>query len=65
VGGGSFSLTIGTEERGGAVKMLPKKDLVVTQCATEWAQKFAILLTLLALQEKDAGSESMILYIIG
>jgi hypothetical protein len=50
VGGESFPLTIGTEERGRwAVEMRPEKDLTAAQCATEWAQKFALLLTFLAL----------------
>jgi len=36
VGGGSFPLTIGTEERGGGtVGMRPEKDLAAAQCATE------------------------------
>jgi hypothetical protein len=35
VGGGSFPLTIGTEERGGGtVGMRPEKDLAAAQCAT-------------------------------
>jgi hypothetical protein len=37
-----------------------EKDLVVAQCATEWAQKFALVLTFLALQEMEARRESMI-----
>jgi hypothetical protein len=40
--------------------MRPEKDLVVAQCATEWAQKFTLLLTFLALQEMETGRESMI-----
>jgi hypothetical protein len=36
VGGGSFPLIIGTEERGGgAVGMRSEKDLGADQCATE------------------------------
>jgi len=36
MGGGSFLLTIGTEERGGgAVEMQLEKDLAAAQCATE------------------------------
>jgi hypothetical protein len=42
-----------------------EKDLAATQCATEWEQKFAFLLTFLTLQEIDAGIKLMISYIIG
>jgi hypothetical protein len=66
VGDGSFSLTIGTKERGGgAVRMRSEKDLASDQCTTEWVQKFAFLLTFLTLQEIDVGIELMISYIIG
>jgi hypothetical protein len=66
VGGGSSPLTTGTEERGGwAVRMQPEKDLAAAQCATEWEQKFTLLLTFLTLQEMDAGIKLMISYIIG
>jgi len=49
IGGGSFPLTIETEGGGGVVGMRPEKDLVAAQCATEWTQRFAFQLTLLAL----------------
>jgi hypothetical protein len=79
VGGGSFPLIIGTEERGGgAVGMRSEKDLGADQCATEWIQKFVLLLTFLALQKIDVllltflalqkiddRIEPMISYIIG
>jgi hypothetical protein len=66
VGGGFFPLTIGTEGReGGAVGMRSEKYLAAAQCVIEWAQKFALLLTFLALKEIDAGIEPMISYIIG
>jgi hypothetical protein len=35
-------------------------SLAAAQCAAEWVQKFALILTFLTLQEKEAEKESMI-----
>lgn len=40
--------------------MWQEEDLASTQCAAEWAQKFAFLLIFLELQEKEDGMESII-----
>jgi hypothetical protein len=47
-------------ELGRAVGMQLENDRVTGQCITEWAQKFALLLTFLALQELETGKDSMI-----
>jgi hypothetical protein len=45
--------------------MLPDENLVAAQCATEWAQKFALLLTFRALQEEEVRIESSVSNIMG
>jgi hypothetical protein len=44
----------------GAMRMRLEKDLAAAQCATEWAQKFVLLLTFLVLQEMKTRRESII-----
>jgi hypothetical protein len=46
------------------MRIQPVKDLSAAQCVTEWAQKFALLLTFLVLQEMETEIESMISKII-